>query len=155
MTAPFTFRRPEADLTGMHNAVIEAAEGKLSTNGNLQISARLRLENRASVFINITFTEAAAGIVTNFFDAVWGSTERLEDQSFDPQSNADLAFVKELAADLVNETLSVKIAMVPDYRGEFDEDGQVRPMQPKVKGYYPYGTAKNVASMVDNDDSLL
>ena len=57
--APFTFKRPDTDLTGMHNAVIEAAEGKLSTNNNLQISARLRLENRASVFINVTFTEVS------------------------------------------------------------------------------------------------
>lgn len=143
------------DLTGMHNAIVEASGGQVSSGGNLMISIRWRLaledgSRGPAVFDNVTFTETAAWKVINLFGALGWSLEPLEGQKFDPKSADDRAFVDALAERLDGQRATLEIQMKPDNRGP-DDDGNPRPDQPRVKNYHPYGAAKSVDNLFEDE----
>lgn len=164
---PFVFSADKAKSTGpearIYNAKIASAKQDISNKdsekpSNLMINIRWELEvppdtlaegERPPVqFDKLVFSQGTAWRIVQFIDAVGLPMERFEGQSFDPTSAADVAFVQELATDLLGEVASLDIAYKPDSRGPTDEAGQPRPDQSYVKKYLPYGSAKTTNDLL-------
>lgn len=136
-----------ANLAGMHNAKIASAKQAIAeSSGNLGIRLSWVFntttdegEQEQRVFDGLWFTEKALYRIINAFDALGWGTERLEGHTFDPRDPAEIAFVQELATDLIGEEASIKVSMKP---GTPDEHGEMRPDQAQVDRYFPYGEAK-------------
>lgn len=141
-----------ANLTGMHNAKIASAKQDISkvqengSGGNLGIRLSWVFntttdegEQEQRVFDGLWFTEKALYRIINAFDALGWGTERLEGHTFDPRDPAEIAFVQELATDLIGEEASIKVSMKP---GTPDEHGEMRPDLAQVDRYFAYGEAK-------------
>lgn len=145
---PFNREKIEevANLTGMHNAKIGSAKQAIAeSSGNLGIRLSWVLETvgeegeELRVFDGFWFTDKAIYRIINAFDALGWGTERLEGHTFDPNDPSEIAFVQELATELIGEVASIKVKMVP---GTPDDQGNMRSDQAKVDRYFPYGEAK-------------
>lgn len=141
-----------ANLAGMHNAKIGSAKQAIAeSSGNLGIRLSWLLETpgpegeEQRVFDGFWFTEKALYRIIQAFDALGWGTERLEGHTFDPTNPAEIAFVQELATDLIGEVASIKVKMEV---GTPDEHGNMRPDQAKVDHYFPYGEAKTSADLL-------
>jgi len=143
-------KTPVPPISGMQNVTIKGAKYALSSAGNHMINIRYELEDvvdaadrSVTVFGRLIFVPAGwyHDLCVDFINAIGRNPiEELGGKDIDE------AMLTEWAESLLGEALTIRIVMKPDNRPI--EGTQSRPDQPDITGYYPYGSAKSVKSLL-------
>jgi hypothetical protein len=132
---------------GTYNATVKSAKfASAAETGNPMINLRWEIEIDSDdrppvVFDRLVFATGSAFRVVNYLEATQRGTTALDGQTIDE------AFLTELAEQLLGDTASLVIELKPDTRPS--DDNKPRPMQPNVKKYLPYGSAKSADKLID------